>query len=423
MKVFKFGGASVRDAEAVKNVAEIIRLFPGDDIAVVVSAMGKTTNALERLTEAYFYKKEDPFEILKQIKDYHFDILNQLFQNPKSPVFDDINNTFVEIEWAIEDEPTGTFDFEYDQIVSVGETVSSKILSAYLNESGIKNEWKDARDFIRTDNNYREGIIDFDLSISLAESNLKPNFKSDSKNPYRIITQGFIGGTSENFTTTLGREGSDYTASVLAYLLNAESLTIWKDVPGVLNADPKYFEKVVKLDHLSYRDSIELAYYGASVIHPKTIQPIQNKNIPLYVKSFINPRDPGTLVSNASNELPVPCYIFKPNQVLITIMPTDFSFIVETNLKEIFRVFAEEKLKVNIMQNSAISFSVAANNDTRKVNALIEKLSPQFKIQLNENVELITIRHYNETILQALTLGKRILMEQKTKSVAQLVVA
>jgi aspartate kinase len=418
MKVFKFGGASVKDASGVKNVAEILRLYKGQKIAVVVSAMGKTTNALEKIADGYFSQNTDVSSLINELKNFHFQILDELFVNIDHPIYSDLNNTFVEIEWAVEDAPNASYDFEYDQIVSIGELLSSKILSAYLNEVGIENKWKDARDCIRTDNNYREGNVDFEISFQLAQENLKPIFEFHSI----VVTQGFIGGTSENFTTTLGREGSDYTASILAWLLDAESMTIWKDVPGVLNADPRYFDKVVKLDHLSYNDSIELAYYGASVIHPKTIQPIQNKNIPLYVKSFISPRDPGTLISNAQNDLPVPCYIFKPNQILITIQPKDFSFIVEKNLTQIFQLLSEEKIKVNIMQNSAISFSVAANNDARKVNAIIEKLNAHFKIQITENAELITIRHYNETILQALTLGKRTLLEQKSKNVAQLLV-
>ena len=277
MQVFKFGGASVKDAEGVKNVAEVLKQFPNQKIAVVVSAMGKTTNSLERLAKAFFYKTENAEIILEEIKKYHVDICHHLFANSSHPIFIELENTFVELYWAIEDEPTHSFDFEYDQIVSMGEVISTKIISAYLNEVGLQNKWVDARGLIQTDNSYREGKVDFELTETLIKRDLLPVFNSFNS----IVTQGFIGGTSENFTTTLGREGSDYTASILAYCLNADNVTIWKDVPGVLNADPKWFSHTKKIDQLSYHDAIELTYYGATVIHPKTIKPLQNKNIPL----------------------------------------------------------------------------------------------------------------------------------------------
>ena len=280
MRVFKFGGASVKNAEAVKNVASILKLFPDEKIVVVISAMGKTTNAMERLTNATFHERKNIADILEEIKAYHFEILENLFTDKSHPVFTNIANSFVELDWATEDEPIFTYDQTYDQIVSVGEIISTKIVSAYLNFSEVKNRWQDARDFIQTDNTYREGKVDWKLTEKRAKEFLI--FGNESI----IITQGFIGGTSENFTTTLGREGSDYSASIIAYTLDAEEVTIWKDVPGVLNADPKYFEDTVMLQQISYQDAIELTYYGATVIHPKTIKPLQNKNIPLLVKKY-----------------------------------------------------------------------------------------------------------------------------------------
>lgn len=414
MKVFKFGGASVKDANAVKNVGRILNLFPNEDIIVVISAMGKVTNALERLTDAFFYKKENAADVLNEIKKYHFDIVDQLFSNKQHPIYDELNNTFVELEWAIEDEPTHSYNHEYDQIVSMGELISTKIVSAYLNEVKINNQWLDARGIIQTDNTYREGRVDWELTQKLSEHL--------SKQKGITITQGFIGGTSENFTTTLGREGSDYTAAILAFTTNSESVTIWKDVPGVLNADPKWFDETKKLEQISYQDAIELAYYGATVIHPKTIKPLQNKKIPLYVKSFIDPNEKGTVINEIQSPLPIPCFIFKVNQVLISISPKDFSFIIEENLSDIFNLFAEEQVKVNVMQNSAISFSVSVDNDERKLPDLIKTLQKQYRVLYNDNLELITIRYYDQATIERVTIDKKILLEVKSRNTVQLVV-
>lgn len=414
MKVFKFGGASVKDANAVKNVATILNRFPNENIIVVISAMGKITNALERLTDAYFFKKGDATSVLSEIKKYHFDILIQLFENKNHPIFDELNNTFVELEWAIEDEPTHEYNHEYDQIVSMGEIISTKIVSAYLNEVNIKNEWLDVRGIIQTDNSYREGRVDWQLTQQLSTKLSQSNGV--------FITQGFIGGTSENFTTTLGREGSDYTAAILAFTCNAESVTIWKDVPGVLNADPKWFDETKKLEQISYQDAIELAYYGATVIHPKTIKPLQNKKIPLYVKSFIHPEEKGTVINELQSPLPIPCFIFKVNQVLISISPKDFSFIIEENLSDIFNLFAEKQVKVNVMQNSAISFSVSVDNDERKLPDLIQTLQKQYRVLYNDNLELITIRYYDQATIERVTIDKKVLLEVKSRNTVQLVV-
>lgn len=425
MKVFKFGGASVKDANAVKNVAEILKFFPKENILVVISAMGKVTNALERLTDAIFYpaknagdKKEDASKILAEIKKYHFDIIEELFPSKDHPIYNEINNTFVELDWAVDDTPTENYNYEYDKIVSLGEILSTKIVHAYLKEAGLNSQWKDVRDFIQTDNTYREGKVDWDLTQTLVNQHLVP----DIQNGAIIVTQGFIGGTSENFTTTLGREGSDYTAAILAYTANAESVTIWKDVPGVLNADPKWFDETKKLEQISYQDAIELAYYGATVIHPKTIKPLQNKKIPLIVKSFLNPSEKGTIINEIQSPLPIPCFIFKVNQVLISISPKDFSFIAEENFSNIFNLFAEKQVKVNVMQNSAISFSVSVDADERKLPDLIKTLQKQYRVLYNDNLELITIRYYDQATIDRVTIDKKVLLEVKSRYTVQLVV-
>lgn len=421
MKVFKFGGASVKDAEAVKNAATILKRYPGEHIIVVVSAMGKTTNALEQLTNAFFNRHKNAETLLNEIKKYHYDIIEQLFPDKNNSIYNDVNNAFIELDWAIEGEPTHSYDHEYDQIVSIGELISTRIVSAYLNEAGIVNKWQDARDFIQTDNTYREGKVNWELTQQLVDKHLSPHPFSKGEGSI-VVTQGFIGGTSENFTTTLGREGSDYTAAVIAYTMNAESVTIWKDVPGVLNADPKWFEKTQKLEQISYQDAIELAYYGATVIHPKTIKPLQNKKIPLYVKSFINPEEAGTVINDAQSSLPVPCFIFKINQVLVSISPKDFSFIVEENLSDIFKLFAERHIKINMMQNSAISFSLCIDNDPHKLPELIKTLQKDYRVLYNEHLELVTVRYYNQSTIDRVTVNKRVLLEVKSRYTAQLVV-
>jgi aspartate kinase len=420
MKIFKFGGASVKDANGVKNIASIIKRFPNENIIVVVSAMGKITNTLELLADAIFFKKENASKILSEIKKYHFDIIEELFPNKNHPIYNETNNTFVELDWAVDDEPTENYNYEYDKIVSMGEIISTKIVNAYLNDADIKSKWWDVRDLIQTDNTYREGKVNWELTQNLMDTKLIPSITK--KEELIIVTQGFLGGTSENFTTTLGREGSDYTAAILAFTTNAESVTIWKDVPGVLNADPKWFDETKKLEQLSYQDAIELAYYGATVIHPKTIKPLQNKKIPLYVKSFIHPEEKGTVINEVQTPLPIPCFIFKVNQVLISISPKDFSFIVEENFSDIFNLFAEKQMKVNVMQNSAISFSVSIDNDERKLPDLIKTLQKQYRVLYNENMELITIRYYDQATIDRVTIDKKILLEVKSRNTVQLVV-
>lgn len=417
MKVFKFGGASVKDASAVKNAGEILKQFDGEKLIVVISAMGKTTNGLEKVVNACYNKTGDALVILEEIKSFHDKIMNELFENNQHEVYQKVNNLFVEIEWVIEDEPRG-YDFIYDQIVSFGELISTTIVSAWLNENGINNSWLDIRDCLLTDNNYREAKVDWKQSEALFNEKISGLLKTKSI----IITQGFIGNTSENFTTTLGREGSDYTAAIIAHIMNAESVTIWKDVPGVLNADPKFFNDAQKLEQLSYLDAIELAYYGASVIHPKTIKPLENKNIPLHVRSFLQPTAKGTTIGKDLQTKPlVPSFIFKTNQVLISIAAKDFSFIAEENLSSIFGTFAEIGIKLNLMQNSAISFSVCIDDDQFKVPKLIERLKEDYRVRYNSDLQLYTIRHYYPSTIETLSAGRDILLEQRSRNTAQLV--
>lgn len=418
MKVFKFGGASVKDAAAVKNMATIVKRFTGEELIIVVSAMAKTTNNLERLTDAFFYKKENPLTVIDEIKQFHLGILHELFHEISHPVYALVENDFVELQWAVEDEPTYSYNHEYDQIVCMGEVISTRIIAAYLEQEGISCSWMDARGIIQTDNTYREGKVDFDLTQKLAQEQLLPVVKKSKV----VITQGFLGGTSENFTTTLGREGSDYTAAILAYSCHAESVTIWKDVPGVLNADPKWFNNTQLIEELTYQDAIELAYYGATVIHPKTIKPLQNRNIPLFVKSFVNPEAKGTIIKDINKHLPIPSFIFKVNQMLITISPRDFSFIAEDNLSRIFDLFYRHGVKSHVMQLSAISFSVCTDMDDKKIPGLIEELQKEYKVLYNDNVELVTIRYYDQSTIDRVCINKQILLEQKSRYTVQLVV-
>jgi len=418
MRVFKFGGASVKNAEAVKNVGKVLQAFGGEEVLVVVSAMGKTTNSLELLAQAYYKNEPSKQELFREVKHFHDEIISGLLITKDSQTYADIENLFIELDCELENVADSNFDKVYDQIVSYGELFSSRILSAYLNESGIKNRWMDAQNFISTDNTYREGKIDWDYTQLLISQKLKPIIKKQM-----VVTQGFIGKNKDNFTVTLGREGSDYSAAIFAFGLDAEQVTIWKDVAGVMNADPKKYPNAIKIDAISYPSAIEMAYYGATVIHPKTIQPLQSKKIPLYVKSFIEPEAKGTLVgiSKELENLP-PTIISKSNQVLISISSKDFSFIVEDNLRNIFTVFADLKLKINLMQNSAISFIVCLDNEPQKIEQLMYHLSVNYNLTIKEGLELITISNYSENSLKELSSGKSILIEQKTEKNIQVVI-
>lgn len=422
MKVFKFGGASVKDAAAVRNVAAILKQFQQEQIIVVVSAMGKTTNALEELLDAYFYGRANTMELLAVVKQFHFNILKELFEDRQHPIFEELHNTFVEIEWQLEEEQMREYDFEYDQMVAVGEWISATIVSAYLKHVGLTNKLQDVRDLIRTDNTYRNAKVDWEVSQENVNRYLKPYFTEEANN--LMVTQGFVGSTSENFNSTLGREGSDYTGGILANLTDADSLTIWKDVPGMLNADPKWFDETVKLNNISYHEAVELAYYGATVIHPKTIKPLQNKHIPLLVKSFLNPEEEGSVINeNSTKDSLIPSYIFKTNQILISISPRDYSFIAEENLSQIFGCFAKHRVTVNLMQNSAISFSVCVDNQKGKIEQLIEELKADYKVYYNDDLLLLTVRHYDEETLSKLLKGKTVYVEQKSRQTARFVIA
>lgn len=418
MKVFKFGGASVKDAEGVKNAATIIKSQLVGKLVVVVSAMGKTTNALEKLLQLHLSRNEAVFKQLEEIKSYHFGVCSDLFVNKDNPVFQELHNTFVEAEWQIEDEPIGTKGFEYDQLIGLGELLSTRILSAYLDSKEIENAWVDARDVVRTDNTYQTAKVDWEETEKL----IQERFSNLSE---RIaITQGFIGSSSENFTTTLGREGSDFSAAIFASSLNATEVVIWKDVEGMLNADPKHYKSTVKLENISYKEAVELAYYGASVIHPKTIKPLENKQIPLLVKSFKTPTAIGSLINkNSSRDQDIPSYIHKENQTLVSFSSRDFDFIDEHKLSEIFELFSNIGLSANILQNSAISFTVVFDNDISKIDELRKVVSKRYKVTYNEGATLITIRHFTNQIITDLLKDRIILLEQRTRSTARFVLA
>lgn len=420
IRVFKFGGASVRDAEGIKNVAGILRRFKDENIVIIVSAMGKTTNALEEVVAAHAEKNGKAYELLNQIKKYHYDIIDNLFEKGHD-IYAEVNDLFnAEAEWVLEEEPHDNYDFMYDQIVSVGELVSTKIVAAYLSEVGLPTQWLDARDVILTDDIYREGWVQWEETIENANRIVKPMLEK----PGFVLTQGFIGTTKENFTTTLGREGSDYTAAIFSYCLDAESMTIWKDVPGVLNADPRIFDNVLKIDRLSYKEAIEMTYYGAKVIHPKTIKPLQNKNIPMYVKSFINPDGDGTYIGGDVEDLYPPIITVEKNQTMLQISTRDFSFVAEHHLSAMFKMIADLRLMVNMMQNSAISFSVCVTDleIDDKVDRFIDMLKKDFKVQVDRGLELIAVRHPQDNVLENLLKGRMVLMEERVKETLQFVV-
>jgi aspartate kinase len=417
MLVFKFGGASVKDANGMVNLANVVKRYEGEQLLIVISAMGKTTNALERLTKAYFNGDDDLHNIFDEIKKYHYDIIEALF-DASAPIFDEVANTFVEIDWIIEEDPQDEYDYIYDQIVSIGEMVSTRIVNAYLNKAGLKSQWLDIRGYIHTDNTYREGQVQWDKTRQSIEKDIPALLQKGI-----VVTQGFLGGTSENFTTTLGREGSDYTASILAACLGADSVTTWKDVPGILNADPKFFKNTVKFDELTYAEAIEMTYYGASVIHPKTIKPLQNAKIPLFVKSFTDPEASGTVIKeDGINKFVKPVIILKQNQVLLSLSAKDYSFISENHLSSIFGLFAQSQVKVNTMQTSALSFSVCFDFYEERFNKLLRNLQQDFKVKYNQGLTLITVRHHSPDVLKELTDGKQVLLEQVSRNTLQMVV-
>lgn len=420
MKVFKFGGASVNSADAVRNMAQIVQKhLESTPLVVVVSAMGKTTNLLEKLVPGSSDITSTK-ELRQQLEEYHREIASSLMPENKE-VQHKIDTLLSNLDHLCTSLPTDVehLNYCYDQVVCHGELLSTTIIAEYLNTLGINTLWTDARQLIKTDNHYREGRVDWNAT----EKEIK-NLEPSIKNSYSIVlTQGFIGGTTDGQTTTLGREGSDYSAAILAHCLDAESVTIWKDVPGFLNADPKFFIDTVKISQIPYNEAIELAYYGASVIHPKTVKPIQNKGIPLYIRSFITPEAEGSSVGDYSKLVPeTPLYIFRNNQILLSILPRDYSFIAEDNLQVIFGILNELGIRVNLMQNSALSFSICVDNNPQRIKILIERLKSMFRVRYNENLQLITIRYYTQAVIDSIVASRPILLEQRSRTTEQIIV-
>ena len=416
MRIYKFGGASVKDAEGVKNLITILNYLGSEKTLIVVSAMGKTTNSLELVVKNYFENKEELQYSLNEVFNFHNKILEGLFNDNKEQIFYDVKEVFENLRIFLKRNKSPDYSFVYDQVVSFGEILSTKIINSYLNYSNIKCHWIDARELIKTDSKYRDANLNWEITKHSISKNINTKLLN--------ITQGFIASDSNNFSTTLGREGSDYTAAIFAYCLNAQSVTIWKDVPGVLNADPRVFKKPQLLNQISYTEAIELAFYGASVIHPKTLQPLQKKEIPLYVKSFLNPSGNGTSISRGTKIDPlIPCFIVQRNLNLLKLSSLDFSFIVEDNISDIFQILHENKMKVDLIQNSAISFSVCVYDKYSRLKELLSILKATFKVECTENVSLFTIRHFNENSSKEILKNNTLLLEQRTNETLQLVVS
>lgn len=413
MKVFKFGGASIKDASSIKNILKIISSYNDDKLIIVVSAMGKTTNALEIVVDNYFNNKTELQSSILDVFNFHSEIMVDLFKK-NDPVFFETSKLFEKLKSFIKSNKSPSYSFVYDQIVSVGELISSNIIHHFLLNNNIDCSLIDARNCIKTNSKYRGGKVQWDATNKkVKEAITKTNIN---------ITQGFIGSDKNNFTVTLGREGSDYSAAIFAYVLNAESLSIWKDVPGLLNADPKFFSNTKLLNQISYSETIELAFYGASIIHPKTLQPLQKKEIPLHVKSFKNPKSKGTIISKEIEIEPlVPCYIFKENLILIKLSSLDFSFMVEDNISNIFKELHDFKMKVDVIQNSAISFSVCFFDKYNNIDALVKNLEGKFKIEMHKNVSLFTIRHFNEKSIKKVSNKRKLVLEQRTEKTVRLI--
>ena len=415
MKIFKFGGASVKDADGVRNLLKVLKTVDYNNTVIVISAMGKTTNSLEKVVDSYLKKNKYLGEYLFEIENFHQIIATSLFDSELSRISSLIKNIFKDLKIFLSTNKSQEYSFIYDQIVCYGEILSTTIIHNFLVSNQINSIWLDAREYIKTDSYYRDSNLDWDITIQKIKSKIKNN------NTY--ITQGFIASDSNNFTTTLGREGSDYSASIFAYALNATEVTIWKDVAGVLNADPRYFSETTLLDYISYREAIELAFYGASVIHPKTLQPLQRKEIPLYVKSFLNPKAKGTTIKKESFLAPsIPCFILKQNQIFLRLSSLDFSFIIEDNISDIFKLLHLYQMRVELIQNSAISFSVCITNKYDRLNELVSQLKHRFKVEVNNNVSLYTIRHFDQKAIEKIKKNKKkIILEQRTQDTIQFI--
>jgi aspartate kinase len=412
MKVFKFGGASINSIDRIQNVAKIIQSFAGEKLFIIISAMGKTTNSLEKVVETFFEgNKEGALALFNQLKQDHMDVSN-LLTGETAPQFMDL---FTEVEWLLHDKPVREYDYYYDQVVCCGELLSTVIVSNYLNSIGVKNTWVDVRDVMRTDDNFRDAGVDWNYTRQKVEGDIKPLFNTTDI----IITQGFIGATDENESTTLGREGSDYSAAIFANMLDAESQTIWKDVEGVMNADPKQFPDATFISELNFNEVIEMAYYGAQVIHPKTIKPLQNKNIPLHVRCFIKPALAGTIISNNPVHNLPPIIVVKNKQVLMKLSSRDYSFVEDTLVGKLHHFLDELKMRTNLSQNGAISLLCCLDDHSEKIEKLALAASEFFDVVVEKDLTLLTIRHYTNDTIEKLTAGKVQVLSQKTSDTLQ----
>jgi len=417
MKVFKFGGASVNNVERISKLGSILKEFTSEKILVVISAMGKTTNALEKVVNAFYEgKKQEALQLFDLVKQQHLTMAKQLLVTHYLECEQRLKDFFTEAEWLLYDKPQREYDYYYDQVVCTGELLSTTIISCYLNETGVANKWLDVRDVIRTDDNFRDANIDWEFTSSIVSNSVMPLLSEHNI----VLTQGFIGSTDENESTTLGREGSDYTAAVFANMLDAESQTIWKDVSAVMNSDPKQFPETQPISELNYNEVIEMAYYGAQVIHPKTIKPLQNKNIPLYVKCFLDPTLPGTVIHNKTIHHLPPIIVLKENQAMIEMSSKDFSFVGEHHVAKLYELLGKIKIKPNLTQNTAISFIAVLDDRIEKIEKLAFEVSEIFDVQVLKNLTLLTIRHYNREIFEKLTQGKTILLRQQTTDTIQM---
>jgi len=416
MKVYKFGGASINSIDRIRNTANIINTNRDHKLLVVISAMGKTTNALEKVVDAFWDNRQDDALLLfQQIKESHLNTLKYLVAINWQEAENKLKDFFTEIEWMLHDKPVRTYDYYYDQIVCCGELFSTSMMSQYLLEQKVKVKWLDVRDIIRTDDNFRDAGIDWDFTEKKINAVIRPLFDEYDV----VITQGFIGSTDENESTTLGREGSDYSAAIFANLLAAESVTIWKDVDAVMNADPKEYKEATIIPALSFSEVIEMAYYGAQVIHPKTIKPLQNRNIPLFVKSFLDPSLPGTSISSSIPKNLPPIIVQKKNQVLIRFKSKDFSFVEDKPVEQLHELYNHLKIKPNLSQNTAISLLCSFDDHVEKIEKLATQASEIFDVELEKNLTLLTIRHYDDKTIDAMTKGKHTVLEQKTEETVQ----
>ena len=421
MKIFKFGGASVKDAPAIENLKNILQRYENEQLVVVISAMGKTTNFMEKLLDAYYHEPEKIEGLVSELRRNHETVAEQLM-GKDNPFLMHSDRLFTLLNEQLQRPTSDNFDYDYDRIVSFGELLSTTLIAVYLDTQHLETKWLDARQLIRTDNTYREGHVDWTVTQKLVCNTIKPYYQDRSHGI--VLTQGFIAGTAENQTTTLGREGSDYSAAIIANTLDAECVTVWKDVPGILNADPKRFPNAVKIDTLTYHETVELAYYGASVIHPKTLKPLHNKQIPLFVKSFFHPEMEGSKITQEADTVEVPSYIVKDNQLLISVSPRDFSIIGVENLSTILDILSDYRIKINLIQNSALTFSVCTDNVPLRLQPCLEALQKAFIVKFNDGIRLVTIRHYDsesEKGVLKMFENEEVLIRQSNRHTLQLV--